>query len=306
MNKPYEYFTDLAKKIREEIAELKHKLFAEKPKSETASTDSPRHYTINAIHKNEQSEQENDESVIATLNLPPAIRVDAQTEERNKPILKDRPTLLQIGTIVVAVVVAIIYGWQLRVMQKQLIEAKSATKLSQRPWLGLDEVNNGLETSPLKFDDHGNALLNYVARVKNFGQYGAQNVAFYPILLLSDKASDAQSQEDAACKVFIDERFGYLLFPGIARAVESHPLFQDKQQFSLDKKGGASAWISGCIFYKDQFGYRYHTKVIYSMVSPVDRRTPVVFPPMVNSEVNGVFVLFHSSMDTPDYTKSPQ
>lgn len=122
MNKPSDYITDMFHKLREDISGIKHKLFAEKPKLESVEVQP--HYTIDAVHEDGQSHEKDEKAIRATLNLPPTIRIDAKTEERHKPWHKDRSVLLQIVTIAVGIVVAVIYGCQL----KQMIDSNRLTR----------------------------------------------------------------------------------------------------------------------------------------------------------------------------------
>ena len=120
MSNPYEYVTDLFHKIREDIAQLKHKLFIDKPKLE--STKKPPEYSIDAIHINSESSEESkppQEPVIyARLNLPKTISVTAETEEKTKPWKQDKNFILQLAAVGVGGLVAIIYGCQLHQMIK--------------------------------------------------------------------------------------------------------------------------------------------------------------------------------------------
>jgi hypothetical protein len=81
MSKPNEYVADLLKKLREDISQIKHRLFTEKPKSESDSTRSPRQYVIDAVQKNTESEEKEDGTIRATLHLPEAIRVQTKTDD---------------------------------------------------------------------------------------------------------------------------------------------------------------------------------------------------------------------------------
>ena len=117
-----DYVTEMFHKSREDISGIKHRLFTDKPESEY--TEVQPHYEIDAIHEDSQSHEKDDKTIRATLNLPPAIRVDAKTEERQKPWHQDRNLWLQIGTIAVGIVVAVIYGCQLN----QMIQSNKLTR----------------------------------------------------------------------------------------------------------------------------------------------------------------------------------
>lgn len=132
MSKTTDYVTEMFHKLREDISWIKHRLFMEKPNPESSTNDPAHHYTIDAVHANHQSAQENDQPIRAVLNLPPTIHVDATTEERQKHWYKDRTVLLQGGTIFVGSVVAVIYACQLRQMIKSNTLTKQTLEISQR------------------------------------------------------------------------------------------------------------------------------------------------------------------------------
>jgi hypothetical protein len=164
MKKPGDYVTEMFHKLREDISEIKHKLFTEKPKLE--SVEIQPHYTIDAIYKDEQSHDKDDKAIRATLNLPPSIRVDAKTEERKRPWIKDRAVLLQIGTMAIGILVAVIYGCQLREMIKSNQLTKQALVVSQGPQVYV------VQTKLLTLKANEKAKVE--TEIKNFGHLGAE------------------------------------------------------------------------------------------------------------------------------------
>jgi hypothetical protein len=137
MSKPYEYVTDLFNKLRADIAEIKRRLFVEKPKAES-SADAPRQYSIEAVHADHHAREKADgpEQVVrATLRLPETLRVKAETEERQKEWYRDRAFKLSIAGVLVGIGVAVIYFSQLREMQKQTKAITRQMLISERAWI---------------------------------------------------------------------------------------------------------------------------------------------------------------------------
>jgi hypothetical protein len=136
MSKPYEYVTDLFQKLREDIAQIKNRLFTEKPKLE--SSERPE-YSIDTVHKNSKPEKEAKEPqgpvIRARLNLPETIAVKAETQEREKPWKKDRKFLLEIAAIAVGASVALIYAAQLCQMIKQNRISRDSLEKVQRAFV---------------------------------------------------------------------------------------------------------------------------------------------------------------------------
>jgi hypothetical protein len=133
MSKPNEYITDLLHKLREDISQIKHRLFTEKPKPQSSET--PPHYAINAVHKDGKPSEEDNNAIRATLKLPETIRIDAKTEEHHKQWHKDRTVWLQLIGIGVGIAVAVIYLYQLITMQHQLKFEKERFVTEQRPYI---------------------------------------------------------------------------------------------------------------------------------------------------------------------------
>jgi len=134
MTKPYEYVTDLFQKIHSDISEIKHKLFTEKPKLESAKR--PAEYSIDAVQTSPDADKETavtqSTMIRARLNLPETIRVKAETEERTKPWNHDRNFLLQILTVAVVAVYTFVALLQWMIM-------RDALTVEQRPFLKIQQ-----------------------------------------------------------------------------------------------------------------------------------------------------------------------
>ena len=166
MNKPYEYVTDLFQKIREDISEIKHKLFIDKAKSE--SVDTPRQYAINAVQKHPQPDEEHSNVVRATLNLPESIHIETKTAEHKERWYKDRTVWLQIAAILVGSVVAVIYFFQWRTMIATVDTTRQASERDERAWVRAIEVG-GPQVMP-------NQPLQWAIQIQNIGKTPARNI----------------------------------------------------------------------------------------------------------------------------------
>jgi hypothetical protein len=214
MAKANEYVTDLLKKIREDISEIKRKLFTEKPKLEAAQA--PPQYSIDAVHKNSDTNKEETPSerpiIRARINLPEAITVKAETEERIKPWKQDRHFLLQMGAIAVGAIVAVIYYCQLQTMQDQLTEARE----EQRPYISVIrfdvlDSDSGKPKDPPDFVAGKPLMVNVV--FKNIGKSPAVNVLIHRHLLFGKEVNRFKVE------VPDRDRQGSTLDPGPERVV---------------------------------------------------------------------------------------
>jgi hypothetical protein len=160
MTKPNEYITDLFHKLRDDISWIKQKLFTEKPKLE--SSDTPKEYVVNAIHTDDNADGKTDDSktiVRATLNMPKAIRIEAETHERPKKWRKDRMFLVQIAAVLAA-------STYVGIAYLQWRDLGDNFKFSQRAWLKVDAG----------FPDKEPPVYGVTMRVENVGKSVAHNV----------------------------------------------------------------------------------------------------------------------------------
>jgi|GEM_PF-3526849 hypothetical protein len=156
MAKPNEYITDLFKKIREEISEIKHKLFVAKPKLESSAQ--PLEYSIEAVHENGEARKEPEgtkSGIVIRVNLPKTIDVKAETEERTKPWKQDRNFIVQIAAASIGVLVLVVYACQLGQMIKSNGLTRKSLVTSSRAWVApanayfTSEIS---KTVPFSFD----------------------------------------------------------------------------------------------------------------------------------------------------------
>jgi hypothetical protein len=182
-------------------------------------------------------------------------------------------------TVALTLGVAIAAIWSALIFQDQLKEARKQTRLSVRPWIGLDEGLDAIQTTPLQIDEGGNASLVYTIRAKNYSSSPAANVWAYANLVVADDLNTVYEQQGYACgdAVVGKPDIGLVLFQGKDRVFNSMPgltKISVKHERSL-----IGAWLAGCIGYRDQFGYLCRTKFIWGFQDetgrPVSLQAPV-------------------------------
>lgn len=169
MNKPSEYITDLFHKLREDISWIKQKLFVEKPKLEPADT--PKQYIVNAVHTDDNSKHESGDPktiVRATLNMPKAVRVEAETHERHKKWYRDRVFILEMFGVLAAIFYAFI-AWN------QWQDSAENFRTDERAWLSVTTIKGVTLPSPEEVTLKGWAPINYSYVVENVGKTIATN-----------------------------------------------------------------------------------------------------------------------------------
>jgi len=67
----------------------------------------------------------------------------------------------------------------------QLRQMQTQTRLAIRPFVGLDEGPDAIQTTPLFIDESGNARLTYVIRAKNYSNAPASNVWAFANLVVA-------------------------------------------------------------------------------------------------------------------------
>jgi len=181
--------------------------------------------------------------------------------------------------LLVTVLIAAIYFLQLLSMQDTVKEMEKQTRLSVRPWIGLDEGPNAIETTPLQIDKDGNASLVYKIVTKNYGNTPATNVWAMANLVVADDLNTVYEQQGYACgdAVIGKPDIGLVLFQGRDRQFTSYP---STTMISVKHKNGQiGIWLAGCIGYRDQFGYLCRTKFIWGFQDengrPVSLQSPV-------------------------------
>src|SRR6266853_1218431 len=153
------------------------------------------------------------------------------------------------------IAIAIAAFWSAFIFQGQLTEAKKQTRLSVRPWVGLDEGPNAIETSSLQIDKDGNASLVYKIVAKNYSSTPAANVWAMANLVVADDLNTVYEQQRYACgdAVIGKPDIGLVLFQGRDRQFTMYP---STTKISVKHENSLiGIWLAGCIGYRDQFGY---------------------------------------------------
>lgn len=125
----------------------------------------------------------------------------------------------------VTIVIATIYFFQLLSMQDTVKAMEVQTRLSVRPFVGLDEGPDALQTTPLQIDEHGNATLKYTVRAKDYSNFPASNVWADANLVVADDLNTVYEQQSYACgdAVIGKPDIGFLLFQGRDRVFVAMP-----------------------------------------------------------------------------------
>ncbi len=123
---------------------------------------------------------------------------------------------IAVAGLFVTVIIAAIYFFQLLSMQDTVKEMGRQTRLSVRPWIGLDEGPNAIENTPLQIDKDGNASLVYKIVAKNYGSTPAANVWAMANLVVADDLNTVYEQQGYACgdAVIGKPDIGLVLFQG--------------------------------------------------------------------------------------------
>jgi hypothetical protein len=176
--------------------------------------------------------------------------------------------------------------------------SRDQMRISVRPWVGITDEPGGLKTTPITFDEHGNASMQHSITVRNFSENAAQNVMAVAFLMVTEdlEAIKTKQKETRGDNYVGKSDMGFLLFPGLARlAVVSASRFDRAQMVSRSYTGKFEAFLVGCIGYRDQFGCLYHTNFIYWLADPSGR--PAEFDAVPNTSIQGVFIPWHTSID---------
>lgn len=201
------------------------------------------------------------------------------------------------STIVIAgstLLYCIFAGKQWFVMDKQLEQMK----IGYRPWIGLDNEQPSLLTGSLTIDKDKNisGFCRIVSR--NFGNYPAQNVFAGAELVVTQNTDSVREREKKLCEDSIPANIGNVVFPGANKVAWSWPLHVTKDQMISIPEGGSqfSAFIVGCIFYRDQFEGLHHTGFAYQLKKP-NSISSLAFEPIPNTTIEGQWVEVHGFAD---------
>jgi hypothetical protein len=256
---------------------------------------------VGAVHDAEEAQnqqrQQEPPVVRAELQIPEAIeRERAKPDERHYRV----QVWLAVATTLAFVAAAIYAGltyWQANTTQELARIAKEQTRISVRPWIGVSDDPKALQFSAVEFDQLGNAEIKWGILTKNYGSSGAQNVFVFAQLLVTEDIDRINRSENESCRMVGDPRMGDVSFPG--KREFGQTMFSDYPKGEMVSKSGdgkLEAWIVGCIGYRDQFGYLYHTLFKYWLVQPEGVSEPVRVDPIPNTKVGGVWQAYDSSL----------
>jgi hypothetical protein len=188
--------------------------------------------------------------------------------------------------LLVTFTIAVIYYFQLRAMQATVEAMQVQTRLSVRPFVGLDEGLDAIEVTPLQIDEAGNASLNYKIKAKNYSNAPATNVWSDANLVVADDLNTVYEQQGYACTdaVIGKPDIGLVLFQGKDRVFNSLPALTKVNQKHENSLFGV--WLAGCIGYRDQFGYLCRTRFIWALYDATDNGV-TFYPPVHAVTISG-------------------
>lgn len=173
-----------------------------------------------------------------------------------------------------------------------IAQMRTQTRLAVRPYIGLnDDIPNPVENGPLRIDEKGNASMLYGISAKNYSAVPAQDVFSDANLVITDDLYEVYRQRDSACRDEIIGKpdIGYTLFQGRNR-VSVQTLATTSVKVIHGELYQFSVWLTGCIGYRDQFGYLYRAKFIQGMVDSTGNFVRWQGPPKGPLEIAGRFV----------------
>jgi len=215
-----------------------------------------------------------------------------------RKVITNSSVVVALATVAMAITTGIytIYS------QKQWHSMQDSLRISVRPFVGVDEGADALQTGPVHIDEAGNASVVYRIRAKNYSNSPANNVTTMANFIVADDLNTVYQQEEYACgdAVIGKPDIGLILFPGKERFFTS----MDATTTISSKHPGSrlQAWLAGCIGYRDQFGYLYRTKFMYMLYDDAGR--VVVFDrPTQPIDIRGHFVMTGGSIDAGQIPK---
>jgi hypothetical protein len=165
--------------------------------------------------------------------------------------------------LAVTAIIAGIYFFQLLAMRNTVVAMEKQTRLSARPWIGLDEGLNAIQTTALVIDKDGRANLNYTIHAKNYSNTPAANVWATAQLVIADDLNTVYRQQDITCSDAMIGKpdIGMVLFQGRDREFVNYP---STTKIDIEHENSViGVWMTGCIAYRDQFNYLCRTKFIW-------------------------------------------
>jgi|SRR5579864_2799018 len=241
-------------------------------------------------------------SGISKVQPPPSHPSYKITCEKKRDVwdwIKFAAEIVGIGVVITYTSIAALQWCEMkranRLTKQALGQAQTQMRISVRPWVGITDEPNAIQTTPIKFDGQGNASIKYRVSVRNYSTYGVQNVMAIGNLVVTEDLNRVRREMDALCG---DNFVGHLdmgdvVFPGKQQLLtESGSIFNRSEMGSSKKFEG---WFVGCIGYRDQFKFLYHTRFIYWLNDTHGR--PIEFDPTPNTQIGGAFVPYFSSID---------
>jgi hypothetical protein len=245
------------------------------------------HYSINKLkqpdktghnmggrHRKKKKKKQVQHIIDRPENQSPAEILCQEDPERNneevmaksEPFHKPPDSNVAVWTLFVAVIVATIYALQLVAMRDTVTQMEKQTRLSVRPWVGLQEGLDAVKTTPLVIDKDRNASLVYSIFTKNYSNAPAANVWTMAQLVVADDLNTAYEQQGYTCgdAVIGKPDIGMVLFQGRDRPFTSYP-----STTTISRKHESSiigVWLAGCIGYRDQFNYLCRTRFLWGFV----------------------------------------
>jgi hypothetical protein len=201
--------------------------------------------TIPSPNSNKQTTAQvtKDEAGIGKPPIPPSQPQEKHwdSDEREHHRIERRywgiTALLTFIAVLGAVATTVLSKWSLDESQQSVAEARRATseahrqadavekqtKISVRPWVGLTDDMNPIQTSHVSFNKDGDAQVTYAIISKNYSNSAATGVTAYAQLLISEDIPYIFGAAlDEACSdnyVSLNSWGGSVLFPGKSQHV---------------------------------------------------------------------------------------
>jgi hypothetical protein len=168
---------------------------------------------------------------------------DQEESEENSKKWREIWTLIFIifTTIGVFIQAAILNSTD-RTMERQI-------RISVRPWVGLTDDGNPIETTLIQFDENGDARIEYKIITKNFSNAAAQGISAGAGLIISENLASVFALRDELCKNrFAGEKsYGALSFAGKVQPGVMSGAIAFKRNIAVSSDGKTQAWLFGCI-----------------------------------------------------------
>ena len=280
-----------AQKIISELESIKHALALrqEHKQANTLASQSAEQTQVPRPHFGPTSES--DVPPTTTSNNNPSNR-----QQQRREMWKFR---VEIGGAIVLLAYSAFAALQWYEMKKSVETMNKQMRVSARPWVGLTDETQPVQTGLLSIDSDGNPNVSYAIASKNFGTTGAQDVMANASLVISeDHATIISGQAEACSDIFIGKKgFGLVLFPGKANTVmQSSGRYPKEKLKSGHEDGKFQAWLVGCVGFRDQFNFLYKTSFIYRYVDPRTQQA-IRFAVTPNASIAGTFMLYHTAFE---------